>query len=556
MATFSTKQPTATYEELDEDDNLECKLNSLREPCSPQTFSGKEALAIISCALSFAVATVVVFEPRVAVYWGQNRQFIWIGLCLTLMGWCAQLLLRRIFLLFSLNSQTSTLQSIDAILRSDPLTSQANLRIRVLLVLMLALGPALSATYKSLGGESRYSESNLVGQFGLSSPLGNNNIGYGLSQFVNATLPWFTNPGFPNRVYGFNMHVATDNMSAMLDAPTADYIASLQNSLKPLQSKTITATVSATVCEWNAQLDKSVDYFKTLMREPSPNTSSPTSAKTWTQLSTIHIAMLMPVESDNTNVVVARWDDSLNESFGSHLWQYTLSRQNYTGSWRVSQNSVELVNATPLYQRVDDHCLLKSNWLAMPDLYVRMFAEFDWRYHPTKSDFYHKWVKNDATLLASMVWSRLVALAPITVIGLTPNPRCDPEGLPELIYDSNVVLETVAVAVKPGWEILLVLALYPMLLLISLVLRLVVWPRPPIGEGFGLISLLASVERSSLALLEGAGLSGKLGRPVFVGFSVIGYNRKTDATKTGKITSSFKTRKIKSRTLNKETEYR
>ena len=343
----------------------------------------------------------------------------------------------------------------------------------------------------------------------------------------------------------------------MLDAPTADYISSLQNSLRPLQSKILTATVSAVVCEWNAQLDDSVDYFQKLMQEPSLNTSSPSYSDTWTQLNTIHVAMLMPVESDNTNLVIANWDDNLNETFGSHLWQYTLSRQNYTGSWRVSQNSVELINATPLYQQVDDHCLLRSNWLALADLYTRMFAEFDWRYHPTDSDFYHQGVKNDATLLAGMLWSRLVALAPATEIGLTFNPTCDPEGLPQLVYDSNVMLETVAVAVKPGWEILLVLMLWPILLSTSLVLRVISWPLPPIGEGFGLIPLLASVEKSSLALLEGAGLSGKLGRPVFVGFSITGCNRKTDATDTGKITSSFGSKSLKSQsqTLKKGTKY-
>ena len=196
MTAVSTIRTATRYEELNQDDNLECKSNSLGEPCFPHPFSWKEALAIISCALSFAVASIVVFEPRVALYLGQNGQFIWISLCLTLMGWCAQLPLRRIFLLLSLNSQTSTLQSIDAVLRSDPLTSQANLRIRLLLITMLALGPALSAAYKSLGGESQYSQSNLVGHFGLSSPFGKSDIGYGLSQFVNATLPWFTNPGF------------------------------------------------------------------------------------------------------------------------------------------------------------------------------------------------------------------------------------------------------------------------------------------------------------------------------------------------------------------------
>lgn len=421
---------------------------------------------------------------------------------------------------------------------------------------MLALGPALSAAYKSLGGgESRYQQKDMMGQFGLTSPLGTRKIGYGLSQFINATLPWFSDPGFPDRVYGVNMHVATENMSAILDSPTASYINSLQESLKPMESKVVTANVPAIVCESNLHLDQSVEYFQSLWRAPSPNTSSPSSAETWSQINTYHIGVLMPMESDNTNFIIANWNDRLDETFGSHLLQYSLSRQNYTGSWRVDKTSVKLVNAIPSYQRIDDHCLLRSNWLALADLYSKVFAEFDWRYHQKDRDFYQQHIKNDATLLASMVWSRIAALAPETVISLGPNPGCDPEGLPELTYETNVVIETVAVTIKPGWGIIFVLALYPILLVTSLVFRVISWPRSPIGEGFSLISLLASVEKRSLALLEGAGLSGKLDRPVFVGFFVNGKSDNTDSTEVGKIISLLKTREMRSEELSKGVKY-
>ena len=118
---------------------------------------------------------------------------------------------------------------MDAILRLDPLTSQAHLRVRLFLFIILALNLALSATYKSLGGsKSRYLQNNIMGHFGLTDPLGTHNyIGNGVSQFVNATLLWFKDPGLSNRVYGFNMHVAMENMSAILDGPIADYIHSL-----------------------------------------------------------------------------------------------------------------------------------------------------------------------------------------------------------------------------------------------------------------------------------------------------------------------------------------
>ena len=244
-------------------------------PQAPTSFSRNDAITTIACVSSFSIALTVVFNPRVAVYWGQTRQFIWVGLCLTLMGWCAQVPLRRAFLITSTNTRASTLQSIDAILRSDPMTSRANWRVRIVLSLMMGLGPVLSAGYKALGGgNSQFEERNLNGYFGLTDPPGTHDIGFGLSQFVNATLPWFKEPGI-NRVYGFNMHVANESVSAMLDGPMPDYISSMQASLHPRQSKIVTATVPAIVCELRSQLDRSVEEFQSMHdSSPYPNSTS------------------------------------------------------------------------------------------------------------------------------------------------------------------------------------------------------------------------------------------------------------------------------------------
>ena len=556
MAPFDTEQGRAAYEQLIDDHDPDQNLESLGIPTFTSSCSWKEALAIILCAVSFAVSIIVVFVSRLAVYLGQTRQFIYLGLCLTLMGWCTQLQLRRVLLMSCTNSQASTLQSMDAILRSDPLTSQAHWRVRLFLFIMLALGPALSIAYKSLGdGESRYLQNDMMGDFGLTDPLGTRSyIGNGISQFINATLPWFKDPGLSNRVYGFNMHVATENMSAMLDGPAVDYIHSLQESLMPLQSKIVTATVPAIVCKYNPQPDHSVEYFQSLWSQQPPNKTS-TSSETWTVLDRYNLGMLMPEMSDNRNHIIANWDTGLNESFGSHLWQYSLSRQNYTGSWRVSRSSVDLVNAIPSNQLLEDHCLLRSSFSDLPDLFVKMLAEFDWRYHAKDLDFYQKYIKNDATIVASMVWSRIAALTPEALRGVIEGsfkPQCDIEDLPELFYNTSVTVETVAVTIKPGWGIILVLALNPILLLISVVLCVILWPHSPIGQGFGLISLLSS---AGLALLDGAGLSGKLSRPVFIGLSVSRRNGDKGDTEARKITSFLKTEKLESASLNGGTKY-
>ena len=398
----------------------------------------------------------------------------------------------------------------------------------------------------------------MTGQFGLIDPPGTHDIGYGLSQFVNATLPWFKDPGYPNRVYGFNMHVATENTSAMLDGPVSDYVNSLQASLQPTQSKIITATVPAIVAELNPHLSHSVQYFQNLSQEAAANTSSPSYVETWTEVNTLHIAMLMPIESDNTNLVIANWNDTSHETFGSHLRQYSLSRQNYTGSWRITPSSISLISATPTNQRIDDHCLLSNDWLALADLYTRMFAEYDWRYRSTDLAFYQANIKSDATLLASMVWSRIAAVGPETkTIGLTPQPSCTRDYLQDFQYDTDVTIETAAVTVKPGWGIIFVLAIYPTILIVSFVFRMIAWPLSPIGEGFGLVSLLASLNKSSLALLGGATLSGKLVCPVFVSFAVAGREdfQGLGSGRAGEITTFLGTKRGRSEGLEKGTKY-
>jgi hypothetical protein len=209
----------------DEDNNLA----GLGKPASSPLCSWKDCVAVAVCLIAFIVAILVVFVPHHAIYWGQTRQFIWVGLCLTVMAWCAQFPLRRLFLVSSTNSRASTLQSLDAILRSDPTVTLADWRIRLLLALMLGLGPTLSVAYKALGGGQSYSvRHDATAQLGMTGPPGTQNLGFGLSLFINATLPWFKDPGFPDRVYGFNMHVANENVTAMLDGPMPSYVNGIQ----------------------------------------------------------------------------------------------------------------------------------------------------------------------------------------------------------------------------------------------------------------------------------------------------------------------------------------
>jgi hypothetical protein len=231
------------------DKSFRPSASALGTPSSSHRASWKDVLAILACIIAFTVAIVVVFVTKWAAYFGQDGQFIWVGLCLTVMGWCAQYTLRRAFLILATNTRASTIQTFDAVLRSDPFAHHTDWVFRALLIIMLAVAPGLSVAYKSLGGGAAKHESAIVQvPVGLTGPPGTQNIGFGLSQFVNATLPWFEGNGGDRQVYGFNTYAPDRNTAEILDSPMPDYLSQVRESLGRYQTKYLTGSVTALVC--------------------------------------------------------------------------------------------------------------------------------------------------------------------------------------------------------------------------------------------------------------------------------------------------------------------
>ena len=272
-----------------------------------------------------------------------------------------------------------------------------------------------------------------------------------------------------------------------------------------------------------------------------------------------HVVMLLPNSSDVRNIMMDSYNLDHNETLGAtsaHLRQYTLSRQSCTGSWLITKYWVQLISATPQHQIVEDHGLLSNNFRSF-DLYGVSLAEYDWRYRSSKhapsavlnnSAKYSANIKSDSTFLASMVWSRLTAVdGPETWADNSTAGVYGDKGWPELRYNVHVEKEIAATTIRPESGIAFVLAINPLFLLATLAIRTLVWPRSPVGEGFGLISLLASVEQRSLALLGGAGFSGDLQQRVFVGFQA--------SRKTASVTTVLATRRRRIEKLSKDILY-
>ena len=175
---------------------------------------------------------------------------------------------------------------------------------------------------------------------------------------------------------------------------------------------------------------------------------------------------------------------------------------------------------------------------------------------------YSKGIKSDSTMLASMVWSRLTAAdgpevwGPSDSLGAYRATECAPDGWPELRYDIPVIEHTSAVTIRLGWGIIVVLGLYPAILFGSLLRRICVQSLTPVGEGFGLVSLMASVDKGYLQLLEGASLSGKLRKPIFVGFDVGRGGAGSAFSEREKVTTLLGTQELRSGLLRKKAMYR
>ncbi|KAF2134083.1 hypothetical protein P153DRAFT_363085 [Dothidotthia symphoricarpi CBS 119687] len=520
-ATTTTIEPAEAY--LSRSTSIQTP-EKFGKPVANRKISRKDQLALIGCLMASSVAMVVVFVPRLAVHFGQDGQFIWIGLCLTIMGWCTQHPLRRMFLILATNSQASTLQTFDAVLRSDPFADKADWSFRFVLVIMLALNPMLSIAYKRLGdGTARYGSATVQVSTGLTGPPGTQNIGYGLSQFVNATLPWFQGSGGEEQAYGFNTYVPDERTAVILDGPMPTYLLEAQASLGSRQTKYVTGTVTALVCSLSNNTSLDADTLNDMMANEDFNEFYASSTWVWDG-DKYRIGLVLPSIYNNTDIYYAAYNVTNNETFGSRAQHYELWRQRYNATWHITPTTIQLHSAKSNdHQPVLDNGVFTDNRVSIVELYLYALVEYDTRFRSISpssalNDSAEKSRKNNAVPLGLMVWARMVAWwGPETWTS-------HEEGVPDaaqrqaMHYDSIMTEEIEAVVNQRDWRIALVLLLSPVILILSLASRVLYWPHAAIGEGFSIVSILASVEAKGLTLLKGAGLSGHLQRKIFLGF--------------------------------------
>ena len=507
-------------------------------PSTKPRISVRTGLLTIGCCLAFAVAIATVQIEFLAVELGQTYQLVVIGLMLSIMWYCAQ---RQIQLaLLSIEARhrcpmngTSTLQNLDAILALSPLGSHVDIWYRAAMAAMLLLPLALSAGYKIFqGGYSSSSATVSQAYFGITGPPGTQNIGYGVSLFVNATLSWFDDTGF-DRVYGFNMYVASVNTTAMLDGPMPSFVSARQKGLRSGQSLSLTAEVTATVCNLSFSLDRSRADLDHTFGDAVGNNSYNSAFDQFVYTANQFLGLMTSTSWDFSTVWMSWWQVSQQQTFGSQVRQYNLTRQRMIGTWDITANSVSLQNATFLHSITKNQTILNDNLLGAGDLYISALTEYDYLFRglivgywtKRNNSKYSEFVKTDSTLVAAMIWSRITSLDGPEGWGLdTSDPKPINHNL--YYYVTNATEQFTRITLERStWALFLILATNPLLLLFSLVVSAAMYYDSPIGEGFGLSSILSAADPATLGLLEGAGLSGQLKKGVDVRFNVIAKHR-------------------------------
>ncbi|MCJ1405538.1 hypothetical protein MMC11_008766 [Xylographa trunciseda] len=511
--------------------------------------SWKDVSATIIAWLCFVTGLVAVFSQNVAVYLGQTNQLIIIGFLITIMGICSRRELELLALAYEIYGGRSTLQDLDALLRNDFMASNVSKRSRATIFFYPLLALILSASYKSFSnGSSTETLESISGQFGLTASPGNQRIGSGISLLVEVYLPFWTDPDV-NRTYGFNMFVASNTTTAILDAPLPNYLNDLIPGLAVGDSLLISATVNATVSEmiefpesdrndpnfWNMTWAAYGQDIDTGSGPADPFLDPPLFSDNL--LENAFSGMLagsgdwgIYSNPNNTLVFLSIWNTTLNETFQSTAQAFKLSRRQCRGTWNITSSGVYLAEAT-LLETYDEavqsqnQSLIVDNELGITPTFHATLFEYDYRFRgtwnepmPTSSiaePQYQYKTSTTSALVASMIWARQVSLWEPS----RNNASSTASNNQYTIEPVNITTQREVITLRRDAGLVVVLASWPFLTIIALTLKTCLY-SVPLGEGFGIISMLAGMKDCNLDVFSGASLSGQLSREITVRFHV------------------------------------
>lgn len=488
------------------------------KPCSKPVISFLDVRSMCLIYAACAVSLATVFVQQLAISLGQIKQLQVIDAMFTVMLMVMGQYVLFALLLVEARFGGSCLQAFDAILRQD-VWGKLNLPFRaILLVLMLA-----GTIFTTLDKEFSYGSSSVsIGppqglNFGIYPNPGWPTSGNGLALAIDAYVPFWLGPQL-KKAYGYNLYTVDNATAVMLDTPDPKYIqGTLQESLRYNSqlsaSYTIRATVNATVSEAIAEggdgplLDP---HGNSVASGPYHNTTL--------YLNGELCSSVMVPPSGSKFAYAAIFSCTQDQTFDSGLFNqsargYAQTRRCYDGVWNVTVGSIYLVDATLSKDQSSCKSQELLTWTGF-EIDWQMFAmvpEFNWVWWPRGNA-----IDTLPPLVASATWSRLVALegpeALNRVLGSNGSHVVHSQDLSmyaKQSRDVQISQRVITLHPSPWLAVLIVVPAF----IATLGLLVKIWlHRVPIGEGFGIVSVISGLraDPEQLLKLKGAGLSGSV----------------------------------------------
>ncbi|CAF9923703.1 hypothetical protein IMSHALPRED_005996 [Imshaugia aleurites] len=495
-----------------------------------------EILSVLASIVCLAAAIPVV-SPSLGVAWklGLKRQLQVIGFLLSIMNQCFRIVSPRLFLIMEATVGRSLLQNYDAILRNSALLSHTSSLWRMLLLFFIALPLGLSVGYKEFQqGLAAHELTNTGNYYGMTGPAGLEDSGQwtGLSLMVNATLPFMTGPindsmapdNTPMPIaFGFNGLLLSSTSAAFLDGPMPDYVFELQQSLNFGESYELSTTVHATLTTYNESVEahrddeQYWDYY---------NVSQMNDIWLWND--DYYLGILFNQTSAPTWNANQSWNflglfqyggnGSIDTNFTRTALQFSTRRELCDARWKITFDSIKIVDGSCDHPPLPDESqnMYTQNSFAFDEFYLPTLLEFLQPFAFARNQ--SRWlVPTFTTMVAGMYWSRVTSLDGYQGWGSnkTVYNNSDPSSpqRADFYYPLNDTIVSFRPAMNPTWTLYGLLACQP-ILVILIVAACLIMNHAPVGNGFGMVAILAGARAESLRLLEGASFSGNLKRPL------------------------------------------
>ncbi|KAF2633135.1 hypothetical protein BU25DRAFT_89324 [Macroventuria anomochaeta] len=487
-------------------------------------------LTAVLVSLSCLVLGIVTVAPSVGLAWRLrfSGQIVVLGFLLSIMNICLQTITTFTFLLLEARFGNSRLQNFEAILLGRFIASRVSTLWRIALLGLLVLPLGLSIAYKRLlgGTASGHFTSSFSGDsYGIGFPaLGSENwqneflfsAVTSIAAFRRAALSaqsTYPRTGDFPVAYGYNVLLLNNDASSVLDMPTMEYLTSLQAQLLANETLNINATIYAYQATYNASttdLQTNDELWSNIVQSGSIQEG----------LSTIELFRgpprsrlgMMPFGNDS-QVLFAAYPNSTSEGgvmsfsiednaelaqFRKQAQIFSLKRARCRGYWSVTTTSISLVEGSCDASTVDSEVLHQPNMLPYKYTALPVFQLLSRNLTQNPDS---PWLRPIyATSLATMYWARGLQMLSENGSLITYAPMDE-----TLTITRNILRAEAA--------LYLVLAIQPALTILGFAVA--IWlHKVPIGRNFGIVSILSGLDSLSVALLSGAGLSGRLREPV------------------------------------------